>query len=71
MRTLKEREQREYERIEIVRKAVGAADRIILDGSDGSNEETDWLTAEVAHQFNEKVRGRVRSNLLRRDFEES
>lgn len=41
MKSLEEREQREYERQQIIREAVEAADRIILDGSDGSVEETD------------------------------
>lgn len=69
MKTLEERTQREYEREEIVRKAVQAADRIILDGSDGSVEETDWLTVEVASRFNKKVHGRIGGNLLRKDLE--
>ncbi len=51
MKTLEERQQREYERQEIIRKAVEAADRIILDGSDGSCEETNFLTAKVAEKF--------------------
>jgi len=55
MKSLKEREQRERERREVISNAVGVADRIILDGSDGSVEETDWLTSEVAKCFVEKV----------------
>lgn len=41
-------EKRDYRRNKIIEAAVNAADRIILDGSDGSKEETDRLTAEVA-----------------------
>jgi len=51
MKSLKEREQREYERQEIIRKAVEAADRIILDSSNGTCEETNFLTAKVAEKF--------------------
>jgi len=55
MKTLEEREQREYERQQIIEKALEAADRIILGGSDGSEEETNFLTARVA----EKMMGRA------------
>ena len=51
MRTLEEREKRERERREIVRDAVAAADRIILEGSDGSNEETNFLTSMVTEKM--------------------
>ncbi len=69
MKSLEEREKREYERQQIVQRAVEAADRIILDGSDGSVEETNWLTAEVAGKFNEKVHIVFQSALLRSDLE--
>jgi hypothetical protein len=55
MKSLEERTRRERERKEIVRRAVDAADRIILDGSDGSVEETNWLTSQVARRFVAKV----------------
>ncbi len=55
MKTLEEREQREYERNGIISKAVEAADRIIMDGSDGSREETNFLTAKVAGKFMERA----------------
>lgn len=70
MKTLQEREQREYERQEIIRKAVEAADCIILDGSDGSVEETDWLTSEVAKKFVEKVNIAMSTKLVRKDLEQ-
>ncbi len=41
----------EYELQEAIRKAVAAADQIILAASDGSAEETNWLTGEVARAF--------------------
>ncbi len=69
MKNLEEREEREYERQQIVRNAVEAADRIILDGSDGSVEETNWLTAEVSGKFNEKVHIVFQSALSRKDLE--
>lgn len=69
MKSLEEREQREHERQEIIREAVNAADRIILDGSDGTVEETDWLTSEVAKRFVEKVGIRLTSKLVRKDME--
>ncbi len=51
MKSLYEREKREHERQEIIKMAVNAADRIIMDGSDGSCEETNFLTAKVAERF--------------------
>lgn len=69
MKSLEEREQREHERQEIIREAVNTADRIILDGSDGSIEETDWLTFRVAERFVEKVGIQLTSKLVRRDLE--
>ena len=54
-------------RNEIVEKAVQAADRIILDGSDGSVEETDHLTAEVARKFMEKALRPFAQAVLRKD----
>jgi phosphoheptose isomerase len=68
MKTLEERVQRERERNEIVKRAVEAADRIIMDGSDGSVEETDHLTSEVAQRFNEKVNQSVYAKLARKDM---
>ncbi|GAI93963.1 unnamed protein product, partial [marine sediment metagenome] len=47
--------QREREREEIIKKAVEAADRIILDGSDGSEAETNFLTARVAEKLLERA----------------
>ena len=69
MKSLEEREKREHERHEIVTEAVRAADEIILDGSDGSVEETDWLTYEVAKRFIEKVGIALTSKLSRKDLE--
>jgi len=51
-----------------IEEAVEAADRIILDGSDGSVEETDYLTAEVARQFMEKTLNAFSREILRKDM---
>lgn len=68
MKSLEEREQRERERREIVRKAVEAADRLILDGSDGSVEETNYLTSEVAGQLMVKALLPFNTAMLRKDL---
>ena len=70
MKTLEEREQREYERRQIIEQAVGAADRIILDGSDGSVEETNFLTAEVARKFMERALLPFNSAMLSKDLQD-
>jgi len=69
MKSLEERERREREREEIIRKAVEAADSIILDGSDGSVEETNWLTAQVAGKFYEKIYITLQLELQCKDLE--
>lgn len=42
---------REHARQSVVEKAVAAADRHLLDSSDGSSEMTNRLTAEVARRL--------------------
>lgn len=70
MKTLAERQQREYERQEIIKKAVETADRIILGGSDGSCEETDFLTARVAEKMVEKALHPFNRDMMRKDLED-
>lgn len=70
MKSLEERQQREYERNEIIKKAVEAADRIILDGSDGSCEETNFLTARVAEKFMERALLPLNTAMTRKDLED-
>ena len=70
MKSLEERERREYERRQIIDKAVQAADRTIMDGSDGSVEETNWLTSQVAKRFVEKVDIALTSSLMHKDLKE-
>ena len=64
-------QEREYKRDKIIEDAVSAADRIILDGSDGSNEETNYLTGMVAKRFMEKVMIPFQTALQKKDIEES
>ena len=59
----------EMRRSKIAQEAVDAADTIILDGSSGHVEETDYLTGIVAARFVEKVAGRLQSELLKHDLD--
>jgi hypothetical protein len=61
-------QKREARRNEIVKKAIEAADRIILDGSDGSVEETNFLTGEVARKFMEKALMPFNREISRKDM---
>ncbi len=69
MKTIEERQQREYERQEIIKKAMDAADLIILDGSDGSCEETNFLTAEVAERMMKRALFPFNLDMLKKDME--
>lgn len=68
MKSLQDRQQTEYERHQIVNSAVEEADRILMDNADGSVEELDWLTSEVAKRFVEKVNIALSAELTRKDF---
>ncbi len=59
----------EIRRAEAISKAVECADRIILDSSNHSLEEIDYLTAAVAKAFAEKLYGRIATHLLREDLQ--
>lgn len=48
-------QRRCFKREQAVRQAVDAADRIIMEASDGSKQETDYLTAKVAEEWITKV----------------
>lgn len=61
-------ERSQHRREMIIREAVRVADRVIMDGSDGSVEETDYLTAGVARIFVEKALDRFRSQMLKKDL---
>lgn len=64
-----EREKRLFTRQRLVEMAVEAADEIILDGSDGSNEETNYLTGKVAEAFVRKTVIPYGQELLKIDLE--
>jgi len=70
MKSLEERQQREYEREEISKKAVEAADHIILDGSDGSEAETNFLTARVAEKMIKRALHPFYRNMLSEDLKD-
>jgi len=56
----------EMRRHEAIRNAVEAADRIIMNASDGSNEEINWLTLCVAEAFIKKTMIPLKTALLQR-----
>jgi len=56
-------------RQEVINGAVEAADDIIMEGSNGDEEETDYLTSAVAKKFLGKVHERIQAQLLRKDLE--
>lgn len=52
----------------IVEFAASAADEIIMEGSDGTPEETDYLTSAVAQVINNRVHQRNVMALMKRDL---
>jgi G3E family GTPase len=64
-------EERDYRRQKIIEEAVEAADRIILNGSDGSEEETDYLTAMVAEKLIRRAFLPFQRKLLDKDIKDS
>jgi excisionase family DNA binding protein len=59
----------EYRLQKTVERAVREADIIIMDGSNGSVEETDYLTSKVAEVFAQKAHQAVVARLLRYSLE--
>lgn len=59
---------REAKRHRAVENAVTAGDRIIMEESDGSAEEIDLLTTEVAHRWAEKAVFAARARLHRKEI---
>ncbi len=55
-------------RTKAVQEAVAVADRIILDASDGSSEETNYLTAMVAQKLMERALLPLQSAISRYDM---
>lgn len=63
--------RRMYFRDLVVRLVVELADSALMQASDGSCEETNYLTARVAEEFLRKVTGPTRSALLKYDMEQT
>ncbi|MFA5169731.1 MAG: hypothetical protein WC420_03285 [Candidatus Paceibacterota bacterium] len=51
-----------------IKKAIEVANRIILDGSDGSEEETNYLTAKVAEKLMETALHPFSAAILEKDI---
>lgn len=60
--------QKEIRRNEIIEQAVSAATEVIMEGSDGSVEETNFLTAEVARRLMEMALLPFANNLRHKDI---
>lgn len=54
----------------VIKAAVEAADELIMEGSDGSDEDTNYLTGEVALKLLEKTIHPLRSAVLAKDIKE-
>ncbi len=67
-KTVEEQQQVDYHRQQVIEKALEVADRVILDGSDGSNEETNFLTARVAAKMVERALHPFHRDILRKDI---
>jgi hypothetical protein len=63
-------EDNDYRRQRIIREAKEAADRIILDGSEGSVEETNYLTARVAEEMVKTALGPFYAAILKKDMDD-
>ncbi|MDD5569111.1 MAG: hypothetical protein PHG23_01710 [Candidatus Pacebacteria bacterium] len=64
------REEKEIRRGQAIIAAVAAADKIILDCSDGSVEETEYITAAVAEEFAKKAFLPFGARLLKKDIDD-
>jgi len=69
-RTFEEQQLVEYRRQQVVEQALSAADRIILDGSDGTCEETNFLTAQVAEKMMTRALLPFLRDMMRKDLED-
>jgi hypothetical protein len=58
----------DHRRQVIIEAAVRAADELIMEGSDGSEEETHYLTSMVAIKLVEKVHFPIQGRLLHCDL---
>lgn len=62
-------QKREMRRSKVIEEAAAAADLVILDGSDGSVEETEYLTMMVTKKFMDKCWYPVLSRINKKDFD--
>ncbi len=69
-KSIEEREERERKRREIITTAYDAADRIILQSSDGTIEETNFLTAKVAERMMSRALLPFTAGMARKDLED-
>lgn len=60
----------EHRRQLILEAAVAAADEIIIQGANATEEEIDFLTSLVAQKFAEKVHCSLTARLLRKQLEQ-
>ncbi len=65
-----EKQEKDYQRNKVIEKAVEAANRIIMDSSSGSEEETNYLTAEVAKRIMQTALYPFYAAILRKDIED-
>ncbi|HEV8189492.1 MAG TPA: hypothetical protein VGP83_17185 [Pyrinomonadaceae bacterium] len=68
MLSREEREEREITRMNIIAKAVAAAERVILEETDGSNETLLWLTLDMARVYTEKGLMMATASLNRKEL---
>lgn len=61
-------EAKEYRRQQVIEKAVDSAHRHIIDGSEGTVEETNLLTAEVAKRLLASALNPFQSAMLAKDL---
>lgn len=59
---------REMRRDQIIKDAVHSADLILINGTDGSEEELNYLTARVASKFVEKALYPFQSALMKKEM---
>lgn len=60
--------RKDYFRQNVVKKAVDIADRIIMEATDGSAEETNYLTGKVAEAFMSKVLMSLQTQMFKKDI---
>lgn len=67
---MEKKEERDHFRNATVEKAVRAANGIIMEASDGSEEETNYLTARVAENLMETALHPFSAAILKKDMED-